>query len=67
MSTKELYERLKKKGVLVVSGHYFFPGLEENWPHKNECVRVTYAQDDEVVEKGLSMIVSEIREIHSQS
>ena len=60
MSTKELYERLKKKGVLVVSGHYFFPGLEENWPHKNECVRVTYAQDDEVVEKGLSMIASEI-------
>ena len=67
ISTKELYERLKKKGVLVVSGHYFFPGLEENWPHKNECVRVTYAQDDEVVEKGLSMIASEIREIHSQS
>ena len=67
MSTKELYERLKKKGVLVVSGHYFFPGLEENWPHKNECVRVTYAQDDEVVEKGLSMIASEIREIHSRS
>ena len=30
ISTRELYERLKKKGVLVVSGHYFFPGLEEN-------------------------------------
>ena len=67
ISTRELYERLKKKGVLVVSGHYFFPGLEENWPHKNECIRVTYAQDDEVVEKGLSLIASEIREIHSRS
>jgi len=67
ISTRELYERLKKKGVLVVSGHYFFPGLEEDWPHKNECIRVTYAQDDEVVEKGLSLIASEIREIHSQS
>ena len=67
ISTRELYERLKQKGVLVVSGHYFFPGLKEDWPHKNECIRVTYAQDDEVVEKGLSLIASEIREIHSQS
>ena len=50
-----------------MSGHYFFPGLKEDWPHKNECIRVTYAQDDEVVEKGLSLIASEIRQIHSQS
>ena len=67
ISTQELYERLKQKGVLVVSGHYFFPGLEEDWPHKDECIRVTYAQDDELVEKGLSLIASEIREIYSNS
>ena len=67
ISTRELYERLKQKGVLVVSGHYFFPGLDEDWAHKDECIRVTYAQDDEVVEKGLSLIASEIREIHSES
>ena len=67
ISTQELYERLKQKGVLVVSGHYFFPGLEEDWPHKDECIRVTYAQDDAVVEKGLSLIAKEIREIHSNS
>ena len=28
ISSRELYQRLKKKGVLVVSGHYFFPGME---------------------------------------
>ena len=67
ISTQELYERLKQKGVLVVSGHYFFPGLEEDWPHKDECLRVTYAQDGELVEKGLSLIASEIREIYSNS
>ena len=42
ISSRELYQRLKQKGVLVVSGHYFFPGMEQdNWPHKNECIRVT--------------------------
>ena len=54
--------------MLVVSGHYFFPGMEQDdWPHKDECIRVTYAQDDEVVERGLSLIASEIREIYSES
>ncbi len=68
ISSRELYQRLKQKGVLVVSGHYFFPGMEQdNWPHKDECIRVTYAQDDEVVRKGLSLIANEIRGIYRSS
>ena len=64
VSSRELYQRLKQKGVLVVSGHYFFPGMEkDNWPHKDECIRVTYAQDDKIVEKGISLIAEEIRSI----
>ena len=64
ISSQELYNRLKKKGVLVVSGHYFFPGMEEdNWDHKNQCIRVTYAQDDLVVKKGISLIAEEIRKV----
>ena len=68
ISSRELYQRLKQKGVLVVSGHYFFPGMEQdNWSHKDECIRVTYAQNDEVGERGLSLIASEIREIYTVS
>ena len=64
ISSLELYQRLKKKGVLVVSGHYFFPGMEQDdWAHKEQCIRVTYAQDDKVVEKGISLIAEEIRGI----
>ena len=65
ISSRELYQRLKKKGVLVVSGHYFFPGMEEDdWSHKDQCIRVTYAQDDAVVEEGISLIAEEIRELY---
>jgi valine--pyruvate aminotransferase len=65
ISSRELYQRLKKKGVLVVSGHYFFPGMEgDDWAHKNQCIRVTYAQDDAVVEEGISLIAQEIRELY---
>ena len=57
----ELYERLKKAGVLVVSGHYFFPGLQEEWKHKDECLRITYSQDDDDVRKGLEIIAQVVR------
>ena len=57
----ELYRRLKAAGVLVLSGHYFFPGLDEPWPHKDECVRISYAQDDETVARGLRILAREVR------
>ncbi|OUU45178.1 MAG: valine--pyruvate transaminase [Verrucomicrobia bacterium TMED56] len=67
ISSQELYQRLKKKGVLVVSGDYFFPGMEEdNWVHKNECIRVTYAQDDVVVTRGIQLLSEEIKEAFSR-
>ena len=67
ISSEELYQRLKKKGVLVVSGHYFFPGMEkENWKHKEECIRLTYAQDEEVVTSGIRLITEEIIKVFAQ-
>ena len=65
ITSSELYERLKARGVLVVSGHYFFPGLKDDWQHQHECIRVTYAQDDHVVETGLSIIADEVRKVYA--
>ena len=57
-----LYERLKRRAVIVVSGHYFFPGLEtDDWPHKRECIRISYADDWERTERGLDIIAEEVR------
>ncbi len=60
ISSRELYERLKAKGVLVVSGDYFFFGLNDDWPHRNECIRVTYTMPEEVVEGGIKLIAEEV-------
>ncbi len=65
ITSAELYERLKARGVLVVSGHYFFPGLDGAWRHRDECLRVTYAQDDAVVEQGLSILADEVRRVYA--
>ncbi len=57
-----LYERLKQRDVIVVSGHYFFPGREDDdWPHKRECIRISYADDWGRTERGLDIIAEEVR------
>ncbi len=61
ITSHDLYERLKRRGVLVVPGHYFFPGLREEWRHKQECIRVTYSQDEAVVQAGIKIIAEEVR------
>lgn len=63
ITSEELYQRLKARGVLVVSGHHFFPGLQDDWQHKHECIRVTYCQDVATVEQGAAIIADEVRNV----
>ncbi|MCM8529401.1 MAG: valine--pyruvate transaminase [Lentisphaeraceae bacterium] len=65
ISSYELYERLKKRNVLVVSGHYFYPGLEDkDWQHAHECLRLTYSMDEKVVEEAIKIIADEVRSLY---
>lgn len=61
ISSAELYSRLKEAGVFVLSGHYFFPGLDEPWRHRDECLRISFAQEDADVERGVAIIAREIK------
>lgn len=61
ITSAKLYQRLKERGVLVIPGHHFFPGLHEDWKHKHECIRVTYSQSPNVVEKGIAIIADEVK------
>ncbi len=67
ITSEELYQRLKERGVLVISGHHFFPGLAEDWKHKHECIRVTYSQSAEVVEQGIAIITDEVKRAFDES
>ncbi|PIE75039.1 MAG: valine--pyruvate transaminase [Deltaproteobacteria bacterium] len=66
ITSYELYERLKARGVIVVPGNYFFPGIYDNsWKHRDECIRVTYSQEPEKVRKGIKIIGEEVRKAYS--
>ena len=65
ITSAELYARLKARGVVVLSGHHFFPGLEEDWRHRHECLRMTYAQDADVVRRGVAIIAEEVKRAYA--
>ncbi len=89
ISCEELYLRLKKRGVIVVSGNYFFPGLEADTladetefvdykkfnngnlmpfskKHINQCVRISFVMEDDVVKRGLEILADEVKQVFDE-
>ncbi len=64
VTTEQLYQRLKERKVLVVPGCYFFPGLKEDWQHKHQCIRISYARDEKTVTAGLKIIAEEVKKAY---
>ena len=61
ITSLQLYQRLKHRGVLVIPGEYFFFGHDQpDWPHRDECIRVSYAMDETTVRDGLNIIAEEV-------
>lgn len=65
ITSQELYERLKKRGVLIVPGQNFFVGIEDDWSHQHECIRVSYAQDAATVKRGVEIIAEEVARVYA--
>ncbi|MCQ1058770.1 valine--pyruvate transaminase [Photobacterium sp. ZSDE20] len=64
INTMELYRRLKARGVLIVPGEYFFIGLDEDWQHGHECLRMNYVQEDDVMRRGIDIIAEEVEKAY---
>ena len=60
IGSQVLYQRLKQRGVLVVPGHHCFFGLDDDWTHRHECIRVSYVQDEAAVRRGIGLIAEEV-------
>ncbi|MCZ4296055.1 valine--pyruvate transaminase [Vibrio sinaloensis] len=67
ITTMELYQRLKARGVLIVPGEYFFIGQEDDWEHAHQCLRMNYVQDDEMMQKGINIIAEEVARAYQEA
>ena len=61
----DFYKRLKKRGVIIVPGDYYFPGMTDDWRHKKECLRISFAGEEAVLREGISIIAEEAEKLYN--
>lgn len=62
MDSEALYQAIRDRGVLVLPGQHFFPGLERDWPHQRQCLRLSYATvDSATLETAVQRIAEVLR------
>ena len=68
ITSETLYHRLKARNVLVISGHYFFFGLDDpNWRHRDQCLRISFTAPEPQLRRGIETLADELRTIHQEA
>lgn len=62
----ELYQELKRVGVIVVPGHTFFPGLRQEWSHARQCVRISLTASLREIERGVERLTEVVQRVMAQ-
>ncbi|MBF2025501.1 MAG: valine--pyruvate transaminase [Oscillatoriales cyanobacterium C42_A2020_001] len=60
----EIYQKLKQVGVIVVPGSTFFPGLHEDWIHKQQCLRISLTGSDMELEIGMKRLADVVKQVY---
>lgn len=65
ITSRQLYERAREKGLLIIPGEAFFFGLPtgDPWPHQHECIRVSFTSPPEVIEAGFRILGEVLGEV----
>jgi valine--pyruvate aminotransferase len=63
----EFYQQLKQVGVIVVPGSTFFPGLQEEWQHKQQCLRISLTGTDEEIAAAMQRLAKVAEEVYQRA
>jgi valine--pyruvate aminotransferase len=67
MTDWEFYQELKKVGVIAVPGSTFFPGLQEEWEHKHQCLRISLTGSDQEIETGMLRLAKVAEQVYQRT
>jgi valine--pyruvate aminotransferase len=62
----EFYQKLKEVDVIVVPGNSFFPGLREDWQHKQECLRISLTATDAEIAMAMERLAEVTGRVYSR-
>lgn len=64
VTDRALYQQLKQSGVIVVPGDPFFPGIQEDWPHTRQCIRISLTASDEEIAQGIRHLATVVTNLY---
>jgi len=63
----EFYQQLKQENVIVVPGSSFFPGLKEDWIHKQQCLRISLTASNEEIAIGMQRLAKVAKQVYAKA
>ena len=62
----EFYQQLKQIGVILVPGSSFFPGLREDWSHKQQCFRISLTASDQEIVTAMQRLANVAEQVYNK-
>lgn len=60
----DFYQLLKKVGVIIVPGSTFFPGLNQEWEHKQQCFRISLTGSNEEIAIAMQRLAKVAEDVY---
>ena len=64
ISDWEFYQELKQVGVIAVPGSSFFPGLKEDWQHKQQCLRISLTATEAEIAEAMKRLAKVAQQVY---
>ncbi len=64
MTDWEFYQQLKAVGVIAVPGSSFFPGLKEDWQHKQQCLRISLTATETEIAEAMQRLAKATKNVY---
>ena len=66
MTDWEFYQELKQVGVIAVPGSTFFPGLKEDWQHKQQCLRISLTATETEIAEAMKRLATVAKKVYQK-
>ncbi len=67
MTDWEFYQKLKQVGVIVVPGSTFFPGLQADWQHKQQCLRISLTATETEIAEAMKRLAKVAQQVYQSA
>ena len=64
MTDWKFYQELKQVGVIAVPGSTFFPGLREDWQHKQQCLRISLTATEAQIAEAMQRLAEVAQQVY---